>query len=187
MELIEWKISNLEQKLQRLKNQEKDSFKSVSEYWNSIYHKSLKDKCEMIYMLAQGLKYKPYSFRDDLRFTHSQVRKTDKYLDYCYIYKGYGKPVGFISLAEGLFDATQYHHKKMWMWAIENKKEENSFENFTGKLKSDIDYLIEVFNETVKETGAGVYSTYPYLVEFEEPKLKTEKFYLYLEETSKKR
>ena len=186
MKLINWQIESLQKDLQQLKERRKESFESIKEHWSSTYHNSLKDKCEMIYMLAQGLKYNPYSFREDLKLTHAQVWKTNEYLDFCYIYEGFGSPTGFVSTENGLFNATQSKHKKMWLWAIENKKEESSFEIFAKKLKDNRDYLIEIFNETVTERGSGVYSTNPYLIEFEEKKLKTGKFYIYLENTSRK-
>ena len=66
MKLINWQIESLQKDLQQLKERRKESFESIKEHWSSTYHNSLKDKCEMIYMLAQGLKYNPYSFREVL-------------------------------------------------------------------------------------------------------------------------
>lgn len=183
MELIDWKIEKLQKKLNSLKAEQKASFESVKEHWDSTYHGSLKDKCEMIYMLAQGLEYRLYNLREDLKFERAKVWKTSDYLDFCNIYKGFGSPVGFVSLETGLFDATEYKHKDMWMHAIKKEKERSSFDTFTEKLKTDIEYLKHIFNETVKESGSGGYST---IVEFEDNNLKTGKFFIYLKESTRK-
>ena len=186
MELLKWEIEDLESRLKELKENQKQSFESVKKHWNSTYHSDLKDKCEMIYMLAQGKSYNPYNFRDDLKFSRGENWKSKEYFDFCHIYKGFGNPSGFVSLECGLFHATQSKHKKMWLWAIKNEKEENSFENFSERLKTDIEFLIKSFNNHLKEVESGAYSTQPYLVEFEDKRLKSGKFYIYLEGTSRK-
>lgn len=178
MKIIEKEIQYLQTKLEKLRIEQKTSFHSVKEHWNSSYHTDLKDKCEMIYLLAQGKIYNPYSLRQDLIFRRGRLWETTKdYLDFCNIYnEGVGNFIGFISLSGGLFDATKSWHKNMWLNAIKNNKEENSFENFSERLRDEKDFLIKNFNEV---------SAQSYLVEFEDKKLKTNKFYIYNKENTK--
>ena len=175
-----------EEQLKRLKEQEKESFESVKEHWNSTYHNYFTDNCEMIYLLMQGKKYKPYNFNADYKIERAKEWKKEVYFDYSNIYQGFGSPIGFISLESGLFDATSSKHKLMWLSAIKNKKEDRSFEDFTSQLKTDLDFLLKSFEDAVKETETGAYSTDNYLIEYEEKRLKTGNYYIYLENTSRR-
>lgn len=175
MKIIEKEIQYLQTQLEELRIEQKTSFDSVKEHWGSSYHADFKDKCEMIYLLAQGKVYEPY--REILTFKRGQLWQPSKeYLDFCNIYNdSLGNFIGFISLSGGLFDATKSWHKNMWLNAIKNNKEENSFENFSERLRDEKDFLIKNFNEV---------STQSYLVEFEDKKLKTGKFYIYNKENT---
>jgi len=180
-------IQYKEKQLKELKEQLKESFESVKEHWNNTYHNSFIDSCEMIYLLMQGKKYKPYDFSRGFKLRRGQEWKKENYYDYALIYlQEFGSPGGFISLESGLFDATSGRHKKMWFSAIKDKKEERSFEEFTNQLKTDLKFLKESFENAVKETESGAYSTEGYLIEYEEKRLKTGKYYIYLENTSRR-
>lgn len=187
MERIKDRIEELTQKLKKEKESLKISYDSVKEHWNSFYHRSLEDKCKMMFKLVQGLEYKPYTFSEKFVIKISENWNTKEHLDYCNIYdEGFGNPVGFISLPSGLFDATKEHHKAMWLNAIKEDKEERGFENYSAQLKEDLQFLINSFNSYCTERGTGAYSTRDYLIEFEEKRLKTGKFYIYLKGTSHK-
>lgn len=180
------KIQDKENQLKSLKEQLKQSFESVKEHWNSHYHSSFTDHCEMIYLLMQGKKYELYSFNKEYKIERAKEWKKEIYFDYCNIYQGFGSPIGFISLQSGLFDATSSKHKLMWLSAIKNKKEERGFKEFINQLKTDLDFLLTSFENAVDETESGVYSADSYLIEYEEKKLKTGKYYIYLENTSRR-
>jgi hypothetical protein len=187
MQPLKNKIKYKENSLKQLKEQLKASFESVKEHWNSTYHSSFTDNCEMIYLLMQGEVYNPYNFGKTYQIKRAKDWKTEVCFDYCSIYlQEYGNPDGFISLESGLFDATSSKHKKMWLSAIKDKKEERGFEDFKSQLKTDLDFLLKTFENAVKEQGSGAYSTDSYLIEFEEKKLKTVKYYIYLEDTSRR-
>jgi hypothetical protein len=140
----------------------------------------------MVYLLMQGEEYKPYSFSDKYKIERAQEWKKDNYFDFSHIYKGFGNPVGFISLESGLFDATSLKHKKMWVEAVKNNKEERSFVEFEEQLRTDLNFLISSFENAVREKDSGVFNTQPYLIVFEEKRLKTGKYYIYLENTSRR-
>jgi hypothetical protein len=186
MKTLETEIKYKEKELKELKLQLKESFESVKECWGNIYHDSFTDRCEMIYALIQGKIFKPYRLNPQYKIERAKEWKTNLFFDYCNIYQGFGNPIGFISLKNGLFDATSRKHKQMWLSNIEHKKEERSFEEFTGLLKTDLNFLIESFETLVKERETGVYSTDNYLIEYENKRLKTGKYYIYLENTSRR-
>lgn len=187
MRLIKNKIVEAKKELNELNETFKKSFNSVKEHWASAYHNSFSDKCEMVYFLAQGKLYKPYRFDEDFKIERAREWKKDICLDYCHIrFERYGAPSGFISVKNGLFDATSSKHKSMWLKAIETNKEVRSFEDFKKQLKKDTNFLIKSFEEGEKEHGSGVFSTEGYLTEFEEKRLKTGKYYIYLEGTTRK-
>jgi hypothetical protein len=186
MTTLKSKIERKELELERLRTQLQESFESVREHWNSNYHNSFTDKCEMIYLLMQGKKYQPYSFSKEYKIERAQMWRTKELLDYCNIYQGFGNPIGFIALENALFDATSGKHKNMWFSAIKSKKEERSFEEFGNQLKTDLEFLKQSFENAVKESGSGAYSTDSYLIEYEEKELETGKYYIYLENTTRR-
>lgn len=179
-------IERLQEKITRKKEQLNESYGALKQYWNDTYHNSFKDRCEMIYLYTQGKIYKPYNFSNNFKLEREQEWKKKNYYDYCNIYEGFGSPIGFISLESGLFEATKGKHKLMWLSAIKDLKEERSFEQFSEQLKTDSKFLCECFENAIKEKGSGVYSTDNYLLEIEEKRLKTEKYYIYLENTSRR-
>lgn len=185
MKNIKNEIEYKENRLKELKEKLKVSFESVKEHWNTTYHRDFTDKCEMVYLLLQGLKYSPYSFSKEYKIERAKEWKKDTILDYCNIYKGFGSPIGFISLKSGLYDATRDKHKEMWQKAIEYEREIRGFEDFKKQLKKDFKFLTTSFENYIRERSTGAYSNDPYLIEFEERRLRTGKYYIYIEGTSR--
>jgi hypothetical protein len=186
--MIQDKIDSLTQELASLRHKQKESFNSVLKEVEGAYFNSFKEECHKVLCLISGETYRPFDSRYNLH--RGKVWKTETYLDYFDIYnkEGFGKPIGFIALESGLFEATERYHHSMWVTAIKDsfKKEFRSFEDFKENLKSDLKFLKDKFEEAVKETGSGAYSCKPYIEVYENKKLKLEKHYIYFEETSRR-
>lgn len=176
MQVIKWQIEEASRELKSLKDKERVSFISVKQKWDCSYN-DLTNRSEMIFCLMQGEKYNPYSL---------MVTFIDR-VDYCDIRKDndpYGYPSGFIAPEAGLFNATMSFHKKMWIHAVKNG-ETCSFSEYVEKLRDNA-FLIDSFNNHVKEKGTGVYSTRPYLIEYEEKRIKSGKWYVWIENTTRR-
>jgi len=183
---IKNEIQSLETQIIRLKEKLKTSYESIKELWNDEYYSTFTDRCKMMYHLANGLKYERYPFNNDLDIGRQKNFNTKEVYDFCNIYKGVGSRIGFISIASGLFDASSDRHKDMWLAAIKENKEVRSFEDYKTHLKNDVEFLLSSFEEAIRERGTGVYSTESYVMEVEEKRLKTGKYYIYIEGTSRR-
>lgn len=187
MQNIKTEIERTQGSLKKLKEQRKASFESVKKEKVGNYYNSFKDVCKQVLCLYEGSIYYPYSDKHNLY--QGKEWKKENYYDFWNIYNtdGLGEPIGFISLQSGLFEATKSYHKQMWIKRITDcfKKEVRGYEDFCTNLKEDTDFLIECFENCIKETGTGTYSTEGYLEKFEEKGLGIKKHYIYYKETSR--